>query len=200
MEAGHTRRLSDAVGDPACSVGHFLRRSVSTHDGNGRALGTAGVEARRFLTRVPGAVLRTRQLVVERLGRRRRVAQTEKNAAEALGGVAQSAREIFVENLRHDLLDWRGMLVAGAFFGIPALAMVILYRHPTARVVVLTITLALLIWDAAVAAAPHGGDRKGCTNCDGPGIAHLLADFFILTSSLFIAGVGWLRRLFVHRG
>lgn len=126
-------------------------------------------------------------------------AQTEKNAAESLGGEARSSEEIFAESVQRQSRDWGLLLFTSAIFGIPAVAMLLLYRHPNARIVVLTVACALLLWDLAVATAPHGGDRKGCTNCDAPGIAHLLADFFILTGSLITAVVGGLKRLFSSR-
>lgn len=127
--------------------------------------------------------------------------QTETNIELFTDGrvAAKSAGELLIESLKKTARDPIFLSLLLMAYGAPALAMGILHRHPISRLALLSVLVALFAWDLVVAAAPSGGDRKGCVNCDLPAFAHLAVGFLIVPSALLIAALGWVRRRFKQR-
>jgi hypothetical protein len=112
--------------------------------------------------------------------------KTERNVALFVDGPLPAAnrtevlRRESLERLRRDVPGIFQVLVA---FGAPAVAVAVFRRHPIAQYALLAVALVLLVADLGIAEAPDGGDRKGCTQCDGSFFLHLAFGFLALMAS-----------------
>lgn len=104
-------------------------------------------------------------------------------------GLGVSFSHVLVEDFRKSN-DAGLIFVMLIVYSMPAVALLILNRHGTARLVVLSVLFFLLLWDLQVASAPEGGDRKGCVNCELPAFAHLALGFLIVPVALGVAARG----------
>lgn len=74
-------------------------------------------------------------------------------------------------------------------FQAPTLAAIVFRRYSILQYSVLAVVLVLLVGDLGVAAAPDGGDFKGCTKCDGSYFMHFAFAFLAVLSSGLAVGV-----------
>ncbi len=107
-----------------------------------------------------------------------------------LGRQAEIMGDALTRTLRE---PWSIVLLLMAFQA-PTLAAIVFRRYSFVQYSVLGAVVVLLVGDLGVAAAPDGGDFKGCTKCDGSYLMHVGFGVFAFLSSVLAVGVF----LFLH--
>jgi hypothetical protein len=117
--------------------------------------------------------------------------KTDWSAAISGGGTVPPGRpaEIIRDGLTRMLREPSSILLLLMAFQTPTLAAIVFRRHSIVQYSVLGAVAVLLVGDLGVAAAPDGGDFKGCTKCDFSYLMHFGFGFLSFLSSVLGLGV-----------